>query len=58
MKTLNSKKVWFAPLDEIVGHVQGLIDEGVYSPKSIGFPIIQGRFNYEGNVSQWICWLI
>ena len=41
-KTLNSKKVWFAPLDEIVGHVQGLIDEGVYSPKIDRLPYYSG----------------
>ncbi len=41
-KTLASKKVWFAPLDEIVGHVQRLINEGVYSPKIDRLPYYSG----------------
>jgi peptidoglycan-N-acetylglucosamine deacetylase len=31
--TLRNKKVWFAPLEDIIGHVKNLSDGGQYSPR-------------------------
>jgi peptidoglycan-N-acetylglucosamine deacetylase len=32
-ETLRTKKVWFAPLEDIIAHVKNLTDKGQYSPR-------------------------
>lgn len=32
-RTLNTKKVWFAPLEDIVAHVKAMSDNGRYAPR-------------------------
>jgi hypothetical protein len=41
-KTLNTRDVWFAPLEEIIGHVDGLRSEGSYAPRVEKLPYFDG----------------
>ena len=37
-QTLETRDVWFAPLEEIVAHVQNLVDAGTYDPRTDQLP--------------------
>jgi hypothetical protein len=41
-KTLKEKKVWFAPLEDIIGHVAGLAADGSYQPRIERLPYYAG----------------
>ena len=41
-KTLNTREVWFAPLEEIIGHVEQLRAEGRYEPRVEELPYFDG----------------
>ncbi len=41
-KTLNTRDVWFAPLEEIIGHVARLRAEGGYEPRIEQLPYFDG----------------
>ena len=41
-KTLNTRDVWFAPLEEIIGHVERLRAEGGYVPRVENLPYFDG----------------
>ena len=41
-KVLATKKVWFAPLEEIVAHVDQLVTSGRYQPRRDSLPYFTG----------------
>ncbi len=40
--TLENRDVWFAPLEEIAAHIQGLRKDGTYSPRIDSVPYYEG----------------
>ncbi len=41
-KTLNTRDVWFAPVEEIIGHVDRLRGQGSYAPRVEELPYFDG----------------
>ena len=40
--TLNSKDVWFAPLEDIAAHIKAVTDDGSYAPRVERLPYYDG----------------
>jgi hypothetical protein len=41
-QTLKTKKVWFAPLEDIIAHVRALTAKGTYKPRIEALPYFNG----------------
>ncbi len=41
-QTLKTKKVWFAPLEQIIAHVKSVTAEGSYKPRIESLPYYHG----------------